>query len=213
MQTARGGSILKYRKPYQSKRKGTTLTEMVVILAVLAIISTVVVSFSLAVSRRVRVSSAKLEAMQDVEVIEALTESWINALREQGATFELKSTDGSEISNNDLTDHAVLYASVPGATDAYTLRYNYATKTLEGNLPDGESKKIEYTSNLITKIEFTVKPGPVNSGSPGLFICKVEYTVPLVGSDTDNKFDYTFCVNPRVGYTETAASEQGGNGQ
>lgn len=203
---------MKHRKPYQNKRKGTTLTEMAVILAVLAIISTVVVSFSLAVSRRVRVSSAKLEAMQDVEVIEALTESWIDALRAEGATFQcptISSDDGGQ-SGEGTPYHTKLQATINDSEKSnYELQYNPDTKTFKGVLPDGKS--ISYTSEVITAIKFSTAPTTlVNPGASGLFICTVEYTVPLAGSDTDNEFEYTFCVNPRVGYAETTAAQAEG---
>lgn len=197
---------MKHRKPYQNKRKGTTLTEMVVILAVLAIISTVVVSFSLAVSRRVRVSSAKLEAMQDVEVIEALTESWIDALRAKGAEFQCPTISSDDEKRSGNPDHTKLQATVGNTT--YELNYDSATKIFKGTLPDGKS--ISYTSEVITAIKFSTEPNKVNPGASGLFICTVEYTVPLAGSDTDNEFEYTFCVNPRVGYAETTAVQAEG---
>lgn len=58
-------------------RRGFTLTELVIVLAVLAIVSTMVISFTAMVTNSRQLSSARLDALGDVRVAEAVIESFI----------------------------------------------------------------------------------------------------------------------------------------
>lgn len=60
-----------------AQKKGATLSEMAIVLAVLAIISLVVVSFIVALNSRVKIAKAKLAAMQDIQAIESIVEKQI----------------------------------------------------------------------------------------------------------------------------------------
>lgn len=168
------------------RKKGTTLVELAVVLAVISIISTIVISFSLMVGRRVRVSRAKLEAMQDVKVIETIAEGWINVMRENGATFTVE--------NN------MLKAEIPSNGDPFTLSYDSAAKTLTGTL-SGDRAPMTYISERVTSIGFDIYPTEnINPGASVLFFFHAEYSVPFVDDGSDKTFDYIFCVNPRVGH-------------
>lgn len=57
-------------------KKGVTVAEVCVVLAVLAIISTLVLSFTLLVNRRVEVGKAKTAFMDDVALTKALIEPY-----------------------------------------------------------------------------------------------------------------------------------------
>lgn len=61
----------------KSNRRGFTLAELTVVLAVLVIISTMVVSFAVMVSNSRQTSTARLEALQDIRVCEAVVEGFI----------------------------------------------------------------------------------------------------------------------------------------
>ena len=75
-------------------RHGVTLVELVVVLAILSIVTTMVVSFNVIVNQRRAESQAKLEVLQDVRVAEAMIESWINSTKIE----KIESiTDGSAI--------------------------------------------------------------------------------------------------------------------
>lgn len=59
------------------KKRGFTLTELTVVLAVMAIVATLTVTFSSLISKRRAESHATLEAMQDIAVAEETVEAWI----------------------------------------------------------------------------------------------------------------------------------------
>ena len=58
-------------------RKGVTLAEMCIVLAVVAIVSLSVASFATMAGGRGTAAATKLDAMGDLEIVEAIVESWI----------------------------------------------------------------------------------------------------------------------------------------
>ncbi len=61
------------------KKRGFTLTELTVVLAVMAIVATLAVTFSSLISKRRAESHARLAAMQDISVAESMIEGWIKS--------------------------------------------------------------------------------------------------------------------------------------
>ena len=61
----------------RNKKRGYTLAELTVVLAVLVIVSAMVVSFAAMTSNSRRISEARLEALQDIRVAEAIIENFI----------------------------------------------------------------------------------------------------------------------------------------
>ncbi len=60
-----------------NRKKGMTLAEIVVVLAVIAIVSTIVVSFSLMVNRKSQISRNKVEVVGEINLVEKLVDSWV----------------------------------------------------------------------------------------------------------------------------------------
>lgn len=71
-------------------RRGFTLTELVIVLAVLAIVSTMVISFTAMVTNSRQLSSARLDALGDVRVAETVIESFIE--ENAGDTLTVRDT-------------------------------------------------------------------------------------------------------------------------
>lgn len=78
------------------KRRGFTLAELTVVLAVLAIVSTMVVSFTAMVSSSRELSSARLDALGDVRVAESLIEGFIESNSGVGVAEDKKSLSAGE---------------------------------------------------------------------------------------------------------------------
>lgn len=85
------------KRRLDEKRRGFTLTELAVVLAVMAIVTALSLTFSSLLSERSKEGEALLEAMNDIAVAESAIESWLNKNTEieieSGAA--LKSTDGT----------------------------------------------------------------------------------------------------------------------
>lgn len=59
------------------EKRGFTVAELCIVLAVISIVSTVVISFTAMVTQRSKISRAQLSALQDIELIETLVEAHI----------------------------------------------------------------------------------------------------------------------------------------
>ena len=67
------------------KKHGFTLAELAVVLAITTIVATMVVTFTTLVSNRHEIAQAKLDALNDIKVAEAMIEAW---LAENTLTFD-----------------------------------------------------------------------------------------------------------------------------
>ena len=130
------------QKQTKSKR-GMTLVELSVVLAVIAIASTMVVSFLLMVSARRKAATERLEALTDIELVESVTESWIennpgcsvasDALTNPtDTTRALVFTNGKLLHNgkamplNNVTDVTFSFSAETGANDVlYIVKVEY----------------------------------------------------------------------------------------
>lgn len=154
-----------------SKKKGVTLAEICVVLAIISICSVMVVSFSLMVNRRSAAAQARLAAMEDMTSLEIVVESWVERLTVAGATF--------------TGEPEMLSATLQGVS--YTCTFD--GERLVGTLPDGT--ELTYLPETVTAISFTAAQKSADS----IFFCTVTYEINGEASP------YTFCVNPYVGET------------
>ena len=162
-------------------RRGVTLAEIMVAIALVAIMCTMVVSFTMLMAERTRGNQISDTMRQDCQKIEAAVEGWLNAMNKEGASVD--ATTGEERT-------ASVVAKNEGVS--YTLQFSY--NTLTGTLPSaGESEGNDLTvrTEAVAKVEFAV----MTKGSDYLVFCYVTCKNP----ETQESVEYTFCINPRVG--------------
>lgn len=70
----------------KNRRRGATLAELCVVIAVAAIVAVMVVSFSTMASQRVRVTEYKAEVLTEIAMVESVTEQWIHRCLGEGKT-------------------------------------------------------------------------------------------------------------------------------
>ena len=150
-------------------RRGFTLTELVIVLAVLAIVSTMVISFTAMVTNSRQLSSARLDALGDVRVAEAVIESFI----EENAGDTLTVSDTSITANGE------------------SISFEKDEGELGGSLvvTEGEDSETSVALERVTNITFD----EYGDNTDKIYYCTIEYKVG------NHVFDYTFCVNPYVG--------------
>lgn len=158
-------------KQNTGKKKGVTLAEICVVLAIISICSVMVVSFSLMVSRRSAAAQARLAVMEDVASLEVVVENWVERLTVAGAAF--------------TAEPGLLSATLDGVS--YTCTFD--GERLIGTLPDGTA--LSYLPEAVTAISFNA----AQKSADGIFFCTVTYEI------NGEAFPYTFCVNPYVGET------------
>lgn len=128
-------------------KRGMTLVELTVVLAVIAIVSTLVVTFVLMLSEESRLASARLNALEEIELVESLTESWLE-----------DNPDANSDSEGVVLGSGDNYITL-GAVDG-TVAYGYKN--------GGSTSSI--TLEQITNLEVVIK-GSVDK----LFVCTLTY--------------------------------------
>ena len=142
-------------------RRGFTLAELTVVLAVMTIVAALAIAFSSMISERRAQSQARLDAMNDISVAEKTIENWIQKNAAITVESAQLSTEGSSIGAQDGT------LSI-GKNAVYTFeRVKEITFSQE--------KKIQENNNQPT-IEHTI------------YFCKVAYT--LTESDTPEYYTF-----------------------
>ncbi len=123
-------------------KKGATLGEMAIVLAVLAVISLVVVSFIVALNSRVKLSKAKLAAMQDIQAIEAIVERRIAEEYANGNSPDFKIENGALVSGEEtLYAHNATVTKIECAVEK-TEKDAIFFVTLTYKLPNAEENYI-----------------------------------------------------------------------
>lgn len=171
----------------RNNRRGFTLTELTVVLAVLTIVLTMVVSFTAMINNSRQISSARLEALQDIQVAETVIERFIEG-NEITTKFE-NNAEGNPIPVNTLK-----------ASDNKTigLEENEGRNVLV--IKKGEDVDTTITLDRVKSITFDY----YGDNTEGIFYCTIEYKVG------NQDYDYTFCV---YSYTGATIQEEGTNEQ
>ena len=165
----------------RNKRKGATLAEICIVMAVVAIVSLSVTSFATMASGRGTAAATKLDAMGDLEIVEAVVESWI---------LEAAKDTESDITIDE--DKAKITATKNDPNSSGSIMFS--GHTLNVTFP-GESDAVLYQLKSIVGLKFEA----VSNGLANLYYCTVtyEYRNGIVTKEQT----YTFCVYPRVGET------------
>ncbi len=190
------------------RRKGATLAEICIVLAVVSIISLMVVSFVTMTSGRSAVSAAKLNAMEELELVESLVDNWFDAMMKNGGQVELngvltdnaiKISDDAKVIRGDIDDSCIwmenlseLKVRLPGEENETV----YPLKTVKGlrfaQVPTADEEDEDEENQGDEEI-----PQEEKKTKDILYFCTVEYTYRTNGREVTQY--YTFCVNPRVG--------------
>lgn len=170
------------------REKGMTISEICIVIAVLAIVSVVVVSFAAMATGRGTVGVDKLKVMQDVELLEAVVDQWF-------AEVYTKPGDVEIVANNDTEALSL--------KDREGLTLQFAGSNLVAVFPvknagEGEETTTSrtYQFEVITGLKFERVVD--ESGTDDIFFCTITYEYRS-GQNKTGKGTYTFCINSRVG--------------
>lgn len=150
-------------------RKGMTLAEIMVSLALVAIIITMTASFVALITERTRVNRENETLREDRALIQSGVESWITSMLSDGYSIMTSEESPS------------LFVSIEAAS--YVLSFN--NNELTGRRPGGEN--IVLSTEKVTGISFEIIP---SDNSRKIYFCTV---------NPGEKTEYTFCVYPRIG--------------
>ena len=168
------------------RRRGFTLSELCIVLALVAIVGTIVTSFCLVIHRRSVISRARLDIVNEINVVETYVERWVDKMYEKGATFS-------------IAEDGTLTATIEGVDYEAT----FTDGVFNGALPEAEP--MTYTTMRIESLTFDFEPkkegagGTENEGKGDkIFFCTATALLPQVNGE-DKQEQYTFCVNSRIG--------------
>ena len=171
----------------RSNRRGFTLAELTLVMAVLAIVLVMVTSFTAMVTGSRELSAARLEALQDIRVAESIIENFIEGNGDvsiENSTLKL------------VTSTLAFYEGDTLIAGESKLAFDAGEKALCLNgeailtLKRVESIKFEFANHGIIADKIY---------SDKIYYCRINYTVGGHG------YDYTFCVYAGNGGT----NEQG----
>lgn len=154
--------------------KGSTLSELCVVIGVIAIVSVSVVSFTTLAGAITKTSAAKEVAAERIDFIEDLVEGWVDNAAQKNAT-ELKAQDNRLIATIDGVDYPLYFSS-----DAVTACFSQDNTV---NLATEEIKAIDFEE--------------MRNEKDVIFFCKITY---IIENSKEQKIEktYTFCVNTRL---------------
>lgn len=171
-----------FKLNHKARSKGTTLTEMSVVLALIGIVSVVVVSFSLMVHTRSMVATTRNRAADDLKMSKIVIENWID---------EVSNTYGAEIT-----------VSLDGKSLMATINETlYKTELTEDNLnaslPDG--KILSCPIDEINEFNFSnLKKMDGLILKDEIWFCSAHYLIPKIDGEPIPQH-ITFCVNSHIG--------------
>ena len=158
------------------QKRGFTLSELCIVLALVAVVATIVTSFCLVVHQRSVISSARLNIVNEVNVVETFVERWVDKMSEKGATFS-------------IAEDGTLTATLEGVD----YRATFSEGVFNGAVPSGENG-MTFSTTSIDSVVFEVE----SKNGDTIFFCTATALLPQVNGDAKEE-KYTFCVNSRIG--------------
>ena len=185
----------KRRKEWGIAEKGATLIELVVVFAVLAIISTVVISFVMMSNENVKASRDKVDALNDISVVESIVESWVEKYSSDEHKKHSFNVSDDEFSISIYTDSLHTYTLCMKGDELKEID-SYNTYINDVNTVVSTEKTL-YTSVAIKSIKFycdtTTEEENVNDQSEIIKRHSIVYCYITYGK---NDYVYTFTVYP-----------------
>ena len=158
------------------QKRGFTLSELCIVLALVAVVATIVTSFCLVVHQRSVISSARLNIVNEVNVVETFVERWVDKMSEKGATFS-------------IAEDGTLTATLEGVDYKAT----FSEGVFNGAVPSGENG-MTFSTTSIDSVVFEVE----SKNGDTIFFCTATALLPQVNGEAKEE-KYTFCVNSRIG--------------
>ena len=171
--------------------RGATIAELIIVLAVLTIVSAIVISFVTMSNESVRQSEQKVDALNDIAVVENMVDSWLSS--------QMKYLPPDYSEKNPTKKELYFQISFSGGA-TNQLSFDKHERKLYSLL---ENSEVIYQTETITNIETLIKK---NSNNELLAICYITYKLEL-SDGAISESTYSFVVYPYVGIPEVDSEQ------
>ena len=148
-----------------SSKKGSTLLELCIVMALISILLAIIGSFAVSVNGFTAAAKKKNDVTQDYLLCKKYIESWVSRFKEEGYKLSVVQTGEGEESQNYVKavkdDYAYLVSASVDVDGKFTLTLEYEP------VGDEPEREVKYVSEVLTSVKFS------NDG--GFIKCEIGY--------------------------------------
>lgn len=143
-----------------SSKKGSTLLELCIVMALIAILLTITGSFSVSINGFTAAAKKKNDVTQDYLLCKKYIESWVTHFKEEGYSLSVVQTgEGEEFQNHVMAvkdGYEYLVSASADVDGKFTLTLAYESK-----------REVKYVSEVLTSVKFS------NDGDKRFIKCEI----------------------------------------
>ena len=136
-----------------SSKKGSTLLELCIVMALISILLAIIGSFAVSVNGFTAAAKKKNDVTQDYLLCKKYIESWVSRFKEEGYSLSVVQTGEGEESQNHVKavkdDYEYLVSTSVGVDGKFTLTLEYEP------VGDEPEREVKYVSEVLTSVKFS----------------------------------------------------------
>lgn len=148
-----------------SSKKGSTLLELCIVMALISILLAIIGSFAVSVNGFTAAAKKKNDVTQDYLLCKKYIESWVSRFKEEGYSLSVVQTGEGEESQNHVKavkdDYEYLVSTSVGVDGKFTLTLEYEP------VGDEPKREVKYVSEVLTSVKFS------NDGDNPFIKCEI----------------------------------------
>ena len=148
-----------------SSKKGSTLLELCIVMALISILLAIIGSFAVSVNGFTAAAKKKNDVTQDYLLCKKYIESWVSRFKEEGYSLSVVQTGEGEESQNHVKavkdDYAYLVSASVDVDGKFTLTLEYEP------VGDEPKREVKYVSEVLTSVKFS------NDGDKRFIKCEI----------------------------------------
>lgn len=136
-----------------SSKKGSTLLELCIVMALISILLAIIGSFAVSVNGFTAAAKKKNDVTQDYLLCKKYIESWVSRFKEEGYKLSVVQSGEGEESQNYVKavkdDYAYLVSASVDVDGKFTLTLEYEP------VGDEPTREVKYVSEVLTSVKFS----------------------------------------------------------
>ncbi len=148
-----------------SSKKGSTLLELCIVMALISILLAIIGSFAVSVNGFTAAAKKKNDVTQDYLLCKKYIESWVSRFKEEGYSLSVVQSGEGEESQNHVKavkdDYEYLVSASADVDGKFTLTLEYEP------VGDEPKREVKYVSEVLTSVKFS------NDGDNPFIKCEI----------------------------------------